>query len=223
MQPASYREVGIAAAALLLVSTTAGAQGQPAASAKTSRIGVVDLERVSSESLLGKEYAKRLETLQSNLRAEGLRRQHELQQMDEQIKTRRETLIKDEPVLSPDAVDEQRQQIDRLTRQRENYRQDSEVALGQLQRKAQKEADELQADLRRKIGPTLQEMVKDKGLDVILDVRVCVASSSSIDLSGEAVQRLDAAFRAGTLKPAPEEAGAPAPQAPGAKAQPPAK
>jgi Skp family chaperone for outer membrane proteins len=223
MQSAGYRELGLAAAAFLLMSTTIGAQGQPAAPARTSRIGVIDIERVSTESLLGKEYATRLGALQASMRSEGTRRQQELQKMDEDIKVQRERLIQDQPILGTDAVDERQQQLDRLTRQRESYRQDSEALLGQLQRKGQKEADELQTDLRRKIGPALQELVKDKGLDVILDVRVCVASSNDVDVTGELIRRIDAAFRAGTLKPAADKPAAPAPAAPGAKAQPPAK
>jgi Skp family chaperone for outer membrane proteins len=196
--------MGIAAVALALAGAAAWAQA-PAAAAGGSRIGVVDLDRVSTESLLGKAYTARLDKLQVDLRAEGAKRQAELEKLDNDITMQREQLVKDQPVLSQEALEERQQRIDRLMRQREGQRQDSEDQLARLQRAAQREAESLQADLRQQIAGPIQGLVKEQGLDVVLDIRVCIATSSSVDVTGEVIRRADAAFKEGTLKPLPEK------------------
>jgi Skp family chaperone for outer membrane proteins len=191
----------IAGLALLPMSAPAWAQGQPAPVARSSRIGVIDLDRVWTETQLGKAYAVRLDKLQSDLRTEGAKRQSELEKLDADIGTQREQLIKEQPVLSQDAVEERQQRIDRLMRQRETRRQDSEEHLARMQRLAQREAETLQADLRRQVAGPIEGLVKDLGLDVVLDIRVCVATSSNVDVTAEVVRRADAAFKEGTMKP----------------------
>jgi Skp family chaperone for outer membrane proteins len=209
MQSAICRRAGITAAALLLASAVGHAQ-QPAP-AKAGRIGVLDLERVAAESLLGKDNAVRLEKLQAGIRAEGTKRQQAIEKMDGDLKAQREQLIKDQPVVSPDVAEERQRGIERLMRQREAYRQDSEEYLAQMQRKAQREAEEMQTDLRRKIAPAVEGLVKDLGLDVVLDVRVCVASSSSVDVTGEVIRRADATYRAAAGKAEADKPAAPTP------------
>ena len=208
------RAMWIAGLALLPLSTPAWAQGQPAAAPRSSRLGVIDLDRIWAETQLGKSYAARLEKLQGDLRAEGAKRQDELQKLDADIGAQREQLIKEQPVLSQDAVEERQQRIDRLMRQREMRRQDSEEQLGRMQRLAQREADALQADLRRQIGGPIEGLVKDLGLDVVLDIRVCVATSNNVDVTAEVVRRTDAAFKEGTIKPLTETAAEPSAAAP---------
>jgi len=86
----------------------AAAQVAPAQEAKTEartpKIAVIDMARVSAESLMGKGYAAQLEQLQSEINSEGTKKQSELQKLDAAIKTLQDELEKQASVLSPEAA-----------------------------------------------------------------------------------------------------------------------
>lgn len=208
MNSAWNRAMWVAGLALLPLGTPAWAQGQAAEAPQGSRIGVIDLDRLWAETQLGKAYVARLDKLQSTLRAEGAKRQDELQKLDADIQAQREQVIKEQPVLSPEALEERQQRIDRLIRRRETSRQDSEEDLARMQRDAQREAETLQADLRRQLAGPIGALVKDGGLDVVLDIRVCVATSNKVDVTAEVVRRADAAMKDGTIKPLADQPAA---------------
>src|SRR3972149_5088341 len=90
------------------------------------KIAVIDMQRVSSESLLGKRYASRLEALQSEINSEGTKKQVELQKLDAVIKALQDELEKQGAVLSEEAREKKRQEIVRKTRERQGYLEDGE-------------------------------------------------------------------------------------------------
>ena len=81
-------------AGLLVVLAAAGAALAQEVSAKVPRVGVVDMARVSAESLLGKSYAAQLEKLQTDINAEATKKQSDLGKLDAAIKTLQDELEK---------------------------------------------------------------------------------------------------------------------------------
>ena len=87
----------------------AAAQVTVAQEAKTEprvpKIAIIDMARVSSESLMGKGYATQLEALQNEINSEGTKKQSDLQKLDAAIKTLQDELEKQASVLSPEAAE----------------------------------------------------------------------------------------------------------------------
>ena len=71
----------------------------------TPKIAVIDMARISSESLLGKSYAAQLEALENEIKSEGTKKQAELQKLDAAIKALQDELEKQGSVLTPEAAD----------------------------------------------------------------------------------------------------------------------
>ena len=88
-----------------LLATLATAGLAAAQEAKAPRIAVIDMARVSAESLLGKTYAAQLEKLQNDINAEATKKQTELGKMDAAVKTLQDELEKQGAVLSQEARD----------------------------------------------------------------------------------------------------------------------
>ena len=61
-------------------SAGGGAGGQKAEPLRPAQIGVVDMQRISSESLLGKSYAAQIDELKNEMTAERTKKQNELAQ-----------------------------------------------------------------------------------------------------------------------------------------------
>src|SRR5574342_103765 len=100
----------VAVLAGALVSAGAALAQEPAA-ARSPRVAVIDMARVSAESLLGKSYASQLEKLQTDINAEATKKQTELGKLDTALKTLQEELEKQASVLSPEARDKKQQEI----------------------------------------------------------------------------------------------------------------
>src|SRR5689334_268909 len=107
-------------AAAIAAAAVAGAQEAAAPKAdKQARIGVVDMERVTQESLLGKSYSAQIEALNNEIEAEGNKKRNDLQKMEAEIKAMTDDLEKQGALLSDEAAEKKRQEIVRKSRDRE--------------------------------------------------------------------------------------------------------
>src|SRR5437762_2510754 len=92
---------------LFLVAAALGAQepAPPAAAAgvRNPRIAVINMETISSESIMGKGYAAQIQGLEREIQTEGTKKQAELAKMDAAIKALQDELDKQAAVLSPKA------------------------------------------------------------------------------------------------------------------------
>src|SRR5689334_21793093 len=100
--------------ALILSAGSAFAQAPAPAGAtgptgKPVKLGVVDMQRISQESLLGKSYATKMDQLESEIRSELTKRQNQIAQIDASIKTLQDDLQKQSAILSADAVEKKQQ------------------------------------------------------------------------------------------------------------------
>jgi Skp family chaperone for outer membrane proteins len=198
-------------AVLLALGATAGLAEAQAMTAP--KIAVIDMQRISNESALGKSYATRLEGLRKEIEAEGAKKQGELEKLDTAIKGLQEELEKQAGVLSPEGADRKRQDIVKKTRERQAFFEDGQADLTRMRERAQQQAQALNNEFQTKVKPVVEAVAKEKGVDILLDNQVAMTLNNSFDISADVITRIDA-----TLKPA--AAGAPAAGTPAAAAKP---
>ncbi|OFV86488.1 MAG: hypothetical protein A2V74_11985 [Acidobacteria bacterium RBG_16_70_10] len=168
------------------------------------RIAVIDMQRVSSESLLGKSYASRLEALQSEINSEGTKKQVELQKLDAAIKALQDELEKQGAVLSEEAREKKRQEIVRKTRERQAYLEDGQAELNRLRERAQQQAQNINAEFQLKIRPVVEQVAKEKGLDLVFTAEVAYTINREFDITRDVIVRaddLEKAAKSGEAKP----------------------
>ena len=209
--------------ALCIATAAAAAMAQepatPAAPAglptRAPRMAVIDMQRISGESLLGKSYSTRIDALRSEIDSEGTKKQTELQKLDAAIKGLQDELEKQGSVLSQDAADRKRQEIVRKSRERQAFLEDGQAELTRMRERAQQQAQALNQEFQEKIRPFVDAVAKEKGLDILLDNSVALAVTKDFDITREVIVKADEAEKAARAK-----AGASAkPAGPGAPAQ----
>jgi Skp family chaperone for outer membrane proteins len=197
----------VAVLAGALVSAGAALAQEPAA-ARSPRVAVIDMARISAESLLGKSYASQLEKLQTDINAEATRKQTELGKLDTALKTLQEELEKQASVLSPEARDKKQQEIVRKTRERQAFLEDGQAEINRMRERAQQQAQAINAEFQQKVRPLVEQVAKDKGLDLVFDSQVAYTINRDFDITRDVIGKADEAEKA---KPA---AAAPPPPAP---------
>jgi Skp family chaperone for outer membrane proteins len=193
----------------VVLALGAGAGLAEAQAMTAPKIAVIDMQRISNESALGKSYASRLEGLRKDIEAEGNKKQGELEKMDAAIKVLQEELEKQAGVLSPEGADRKRQDIVKKTRERQAFFEDGQADLGRMRERAQQQAQALNGEFQTKVKPVVEAVAKEKGVDILLDNQVAMTLNNSFDISTEVIARIDA-----TLKPGPAPAAAARPAAP---------
>ena len=202
------RKTSVLAAGLCALAAAAVAQ-EPA---KSPKIAIIDLNRVSSESTMGKAYAAQIEKLENDIKAEGAKKQTDLLKLDTAIKALADELEKQQAVLSPEARDRKEQEILKKRRERDAYVEDGQRELGRMRERAQAQAEALNGEFQQKIRPHIEAAAKEKGIDIILNSAVALTVSKEFDISSVVIAKADAAT--------PKAAAGPAPAAPPAKPSP---
>jgi Skp family chaperone for outer membrane proteins len=204
----------------------AAAQVTVAQEAKTEprvpKIAIIDMARVSSESLMGKGYATQLEALQNEINSEGTKKQQDLQKLDAAIKTLQDELEKQASVLSPEAAEKKRQEIVKKGRERQAFLEDGQADLQRMREAAQARAQSLNNEFQVKIKPHIDAVAREKGLDIILDAQVTLSVNKEFDISRDVIVKADdaekatkgAAGGAAAAKPSGPAAAKPAPVPP---------
>jgi Skp family chaperone for outer membrane proteins len=200
--------VYVGSAALICAASSAFAQ-TVGPTGKPTRMGVVDMQRISQESLLGKSYATKMDQLESEIRSELTKRQNQIAQIDASIKTLQDELQKQSAILSPDAVEKKQQEIVKKNRDRQALAEDSQADIQRMQQAAQQKAQEFQVDFNTKVQPILQAVGKEKGLDFILDRATIVLINTELDITRDVIVKaddLEKAARPAAPAPKPTEA-----------------
>jgi len=188
-----------------LVAAGAAFAQEPAA--RSPRIAVIDMARVSAESLLGKSYASQLEKLQTEINAEATKKQTELGKLDTALKTLQEELEKQGSVLSPEARDKKQQDIVRKTRERQAFLEDGQAEINRMRERAQQQAQGINGEFQQKVRPLVEQVAKDKGLDLVLDSQVAYTINRDFDITRDVISKADEAEKgkpAAAAPPAPK-------------------
>jgi outer membrane protein len=199
--------------AALAAAGTALAQDAP----KSPRVGVIDMARVSAESLLGKSYASQLEKLQTDINAEATKKQTELGKLDAAVKVLQDELEKQGAVLSQEARDRKQQEIVRKGRERQAFLEDGQAEINRMRERAQQQAQSINNEFQLKVRPLVEQVAKDKGYDLVLDAQVAYTINKDFDITRDVIVKADEAEKA---KPAATTAPATPPATPPANPTP---
>jgi len=198
---------------LIALAATSAAAAQEASAAKSPRIAVIDMARVSAESLLGKSYAAQLEKLQSDINAAATSKQGDLGKLDAAIKALQDELDKQGSVLSDEAREKKRQEIVRKTRERQAYLEDGQAEINRMRERAQQQAQSINNEFQMKVRPLVEQVAKDKGYDLVLAAEVAYTINKDFDITREVIAKADETEKAAAAKPAAAPS-APKPAAP---------
>jgi outer membrane protein len=210
------RKTFIAALVLGAASTHALAQ-EP----KAPKIAIIDMARVSAESLMGKGYSTQLEALKNEIDSEANKKQADLTKMDQAIKALQDDLDKQAAVLSPEAADKKRQDIVKKQRDRQAYLEDGQADLQRMRDRAQQQAQVLNNEFQVKIKPHIDAVAKEKAIDILIDGQVTLTVNRDYDISRDVIVKADEAEKTAKATPPAKPASTPAPKpAPPAPAKP---
>src|SRR5512145_1276536 len=182
------------AAVSVALMTASAAVAQEAQ--RTPKLAVIDMARVSAESLLGKSYASQLEKLQNDINAEATKKQTERGKLDAALKTQQEEHEKQASVLSPEARDKKQQEIVRKTRERQAFLEDGQAEINRMRERAQQQAQAINAEFQQKVRPLVEQVAKDKGLDLVLDSQVAYTINKDFDITRDVIVKADEAEKA---------------------------
>jgi len=197
--------------AVLAAAGTALAQD----AVKAPRIAVIDMARVSAESLLGKSYAAQLEKLQTDINAEATKKQTELGKLDAAVKVLQDELEKQGAVLSQEARERKQQEIVRKGRERQAFLEDGQAEINRMRERAQQQAQSINNEFQLKVRPLVEQVAKDKGYDLVLDSQVAYTINKDFDITRDVIVKADE-----TEKAKPAASAAPAPATPPANPKP---
>jgi outer membrane protein len=160
----------------------------PVAFPEGAKYAFINIQRIASESSEGKTSSSRIEALRSRKAAELTEKNKAVESL--QAKQRSAVLGEAAAAQIQKEIDKTQVEIQRMT-------QDAQAELQDLQ-------NELQLDFQRKVGPVIEAVAREKGLQLLFSQADSglVWADQGLDLTAEVIRRLDAAS-AGAPKPAP--------------------
>jgi Skp family chaperone for outer membrane proteins len=185
----------LASASLCLVPV-AFAQQPAGALAKTQRIAVISMEQIYAESALGKEYAVMIDKLEGEIKSLGTKKQGDLQRLEADLQKLQDEFEKQQSVLSEEAADKKQQEMVAKRREAQAFREDAQREMERMQGSAQRRAQVLTNEFQIKVKPFIEQVTKDKNVDVLLDSRFALFAAPSLDLTREVITLCDADSRA---------------------------
>ncbi len=214
------RKTLIAALALGAAATAAMAQEaaaeKPQAETRAPRIAVINLEKVWTDSLLGKGYASRMEALANDIKSTETKKQAEVQKMEAALKALQEDFGKQQSLLSADVQERKRSEIEKKQRELQYFVDDSKAELEGMRQRAQKQAAEWQEEFQRRVESPIQAVAKEKAIDIIIASQAAMIINKEFEISQDVIVKADDAERAAKAKApaaaAPKPAPAPAPK-----------
>jgi outer membrane protein len=196
----------------LLVGLAVAAVPAFAQEARPPRVGVIDMARVSAESVLGKSYAAQLEKLQNDINTAATQKQTELGKMDAALKTLQDELEKQGSVLSPEARDKKQQEITRKARDRQAFLEDGQAEINRMRERAQQQAQSINNEFQVKVRPIVEQVAKEKNYDLVLDSQVAYTINKDYDITAAVIAKADEAGKAAAPAAAAPAAPKPAPK-----------
>lgn len=183
----------------------AAPQAAPAAPVATS-VGIVDMQWLFRESAAGKSASQQLADLR-------VRYENEVAKLEERLRNENNELERARASMSPEQVDAKRRELQRRVQETQGIVQQRNSAYDQAQRQAREQ-------ILRVIQQVVEQIMKERGFTVILDQAQVLLMDASLNISEEAMRRLDQRLptvRVGTAAPG---GAAPGGAAPGGAAAP---
>jgi outer membrane protein len=168
-----------------------------------AKIAYVNLQQIANQSAEGK-------TLTAKVQALMQKKQNDAATKSKQLADAQQKLQQGGALMSDAARDALTKDIERMNVEGQRFQQDAQTEINEL-------SQQLQNEFQQKLFPILDSLVKEHDLHLLLSAADAgiVAGNAGIDLTLEAVRKLDERTLAGGKAPAPA-AAAPA-TAPAAK------
>jgi outer membrane protein len=176
--------------ALAAAATASAQEGRPA------RVAVVDTTRISSESLMGKDYAAQLEKLSTGIQALRTQKQADLGKLDTAIKALEDEIQKQGAVLSDEAREKKQQELTRKNRERAAFLEDGQAEISRETERAQQKAQAINAEFQGKIRPLVEQVAQEKGVDIVIEATVTVWADRTQDITAAVIAKSDALEKA---------------------------
>lgn len=173
----------------------------PAPFPQGAKVAYVNVQAIAQLSADGKAAAAKVQALQQKKQKEGEDKAKALQANQQKLQT-------SGSVLSESARGQLEKEIERQQRDGERFEQDAQAELNELQQ-------ELQGEFQKKLLPILQQLAKEKGLHALFSAADAglIWAEQGLDLTLDAVKRLDGASTAAKAAPALQSPAPPAPAA----------
>lgn len=157
-----------------------------------AKVAYVVLQRVANESADGRVATTRLQALQQKKAAE-------LNERNKQVQALQQKLEKEGPVMSVAAQGDLQKQIEKINVEIQRFTQDAQAEVNELQA-------QLQEEFQQRLGPVLQAVAEEKGLQFIFNGPEAglVWADTALDITADVIRKLDAAKPAAPAKPAPQ-------------------
>jgi outer membrane protein len=180
----------------------------PAPFPQGAKVGFVNLQAIAQLSAEGKAANSKVQALAQKKQTEGQTKSKALQDNQQKLQT-------SGSVMSEQARSQLEKEIERQTVEGQRFEQDAQSELNELQQ-------QLQTEFQKRLMPILEQLSKEKGLQVLLSAADSgvIWADPGLDLTLEAVRKLDSMNGARPTAAAP--AAAPPAAAPTAAPKPPA-
>ena len=189
-------------AALAVGATLALAVPAAAQDKNLARIAILDVERVLTQSEAGKNALKQITDQRK-------RYQEEISKAEDQLRNEERELVQSRATLAAEAFDEKRRAFERKVQDTQRMVQQRSGTIDGMMRNA-----------REQIGKAalaaLQELIRERGFNVVLDRKQIVATDPSLEVTDEVMTRVNKRLpsikveaAAASGQPAPAPAGAP--------------
>ena len=151
-----------------------------------AKYAYINIQAIAGTSAEGKASTARLEALRT-------KKANELAEKNRQVEGNQKKLTSS--VLAADAQAQIQREIDKLQLDIQRMTQDAQTELQDLQ-------NELQLDFQRKLGPIVQQLSMEKGLQILFSQTDSgiVWADPGLDLTGELIRRFDATMAAAKPK-----------------------
>ncbi len=153
-----------------------------------AKIGVVNLQAIASNSVEGKAASGRVQALIQKKQTEGAERSKALQ-------ANQQKLSQGGSLMNEAARAALEKEIEKQNVDGQRFQQDAQAEINELQQ-------ELQGEFQKKLFPILQALAQEKGLHMLLSVQDAgvIWAEPGIDLTAEAIKKLDGAAKPGAQK-----------------------
>jgi outer membrane protein len=153
-----------------------------------AKIAVVNLQAIASNSTEGKALAARVQTLMQKKQAEGAEK-------SKQLTANQQKLQQSGSLMNEQARTALEKEIERQQVEGQRFQQDAQAEVNEL-------TQELQGEFQKKLFPLLQQLAQEKNLQVLLSVQDAgvIWAEPGIDLTAEAIKKLDGAAKPGAPK-----------------------
>ena len=146
-----------------------------------AKIAYVDIQAIASTSAEGKAATGKLQELEKKKVAE-------IQAKNKQLEDARQKQQTSSTIMNDSSRLALEKEVDKLTREVQFLQQEAQADRQSLQ-------TELQVEFQRRLNPILEQVAKEKGLHMLVDIQNsgAVWVDTGLDLTNEVIKRLDAA------------------------------